>query len=281
MPLAQKYDEVMAPFNDRLSATEAKLDLIKETALKQQNIEDALKELATIHDDVNTRNRDYETIQQTGEALLNTAQEDKKVVDAELGSTDKRWAALREKIQDAEDQLKKQQKTLEDFEEGVDIMDEVFAPCEAVLAERKPYGLSDDFAKGEINKIDELLATIEERRPVAEKIPKLYEDLTKDVEETDPEAVAMKETMNDIYTKYQDVPEKLKSRKQQLENEAEHLATFNELIRYEIPRIIRCFVITGLFLLFCLIMIMLYLSFSGNLSRRCLHNQRNLKSKLQ
>ena len=271
----------MAPFNDWLSATEAKLDLIKETALKQENIQDALKELATIQDDVNTRNRDYETIQQSGEALLNTAQEDKKVVDAELGSTDKRWAALREKIQDAEDQLKKQRKTLEDFEEGVDIMDEVFTPCEAVLAERKPYGLSDDVAKGETNKIDELLATIEERRPVAEKIPKLYEDLTKDVEETNPEAVAMKETMNDIYTKYEDVPEKLKSRKQQLENEAEHLATFNELIRYEIPRIIRCFVITGLSLLFCLIMIMLYLSFSGNLNRRCLHNQRNLKSKLQ
>ena len=231
LPLAQKYDEVMSSFSDWLSATEAKLDLIKEAALKQENIQDALKELATIQDDVSTRTRDYETIQQCGEALLSTAQEDKKVVDAELGSTDKRWAALRKNIQDVEDQLKKQQKTLEDFEEGVNIMNEVFTPCEAVLAERKPYGLSDDVAKGEINKIDELLATIEKRQPVADKIPKLYEDLTKNVEETNPEAVAMKETVNDIYTKYQDVPEKLKSRKEKLENEAKHLATFDELIR--------------------------------------------------
>lgn len=231
LPLAQKYNEVISPFSDWLTVTEAKLDLIEETALKQENIQDALKELATIQDAVSTRARDYETIQQCGEALLSTAQEDKKVVDAELGSTEKRWTALRKKIQDTEDQLKKQQKTLEDFEEGVNIMDEVFTPCEAVLAERKPYGLSDDTAKGEINKIDELLATIEERRPVADNIRKLYEDLTKDVEETNPEAVVMMETVNDIYTKYQDVPEKLKSRKEKLENEAQHLATFNELIR--------------------------------------------------
>ncbi len=231
LPLAQKYDEVMSPFIDWLSGTETKLDLIEETALKQENIQEALKELGTIQDDVSTRARDYEAIQQCGDALLNTAQEDKKVVDAEIGNTDKRWAALRKNIQSAFDHLEKQQKTLEDFEEGVNIMDEVFTPCEAVLSERKPYGLSDDVAKREINKIDELLATIEERRPVADKIPKLYEDLTKDAEETDPEAVAMKETVNDINVKYQDVPEKLKSMKGTLESEAEHLATFNELIR--------------------------------------------------
>ena len=231
LPLAQKYDEAMSPFVDWLSATETKLDLIEGTVLKQENIQEALKELGTIQDDVSTRVRDYETIQQCGEALLNTAQEDKKVVDAELGNTDKRWAALLKNIQSAADRLEKQQKVLEDFEEGVNIMDEVFTPCEAVLAERKPYGLSDEVAKREINKIDELLATIEERRPVADKIPKLYEDLTEDAEETDPEAVAMKENVNDIYTKNQEVPEKLKSMKEKLENEAGHLATFNELIR--------------------------------------------------
>jgi DNA repair exonuclease SbcCD ATPase subunit len=231
LPLAQKYDEVMSPFIDWLSATEAKLNLVEETALKQENIKEALKELGTIQDDVNTRARDWETVQQCGEALLNTAQEDKKVVDAEIGKTDKRWAALRKNIESTSDRLQQQRKTLEDFEEGVNIMEEVFTPCEAVLGERKSCGLSDDVVKREINKIDELLATIEERRAVADKIPKLYEDLTKDVEETDPEAVAMKETVNDIYTKYQDVPEKLKSMKGTLENEAEHLAAFNELVR--------------------------------------------------
>ena len=231
LPLAQKYDGVMSPFIEWLSVTETKLNHVKETALKRENIQEALKELGTIQDDVNTRARDYETIQQCGEALLSTAQEDKKVVDAEIGKTDKRWAALRENIKSASDRLQQQQKTLEDFEEGVNIMEEVLTRCEAVLAERKPYGLSDDVAKREINKIDELLATIEERRAVADKIPKLYEDLTKDVEETDPEAVAMKEKVNDIYSKYQDVPEKLKSMKGTLEKEAEHLAIFNELIR--------------------------------------------------
>lgn len=231
LPLAKKYDEVMSPFIDWLSATETKLNLIEQTALKQENIQESLKELRAIQDDVNTRTRDYEAIQQCGVALLNTAQEDKKAVEAELGNTEKRWTALREKIDSATAQLEKQQKTLEDFEEGVHIIDEVFKPCEVMLAERKPHGLSDEAVKQEINKIDELLAKIEERRTVADKIPKLYEDLTKGTEETDPESVAMKETVTDVCMKYEDVPEKLNALKETLEGEVDHLETFNELIR--------------------------------------------------
>lgn len=231
LPLSRRYYELMTPFNDWLSASEKKLDLIEKTPLKQDSIQDALKELATLQNDVNTRARDYETIKQSGEELLNSAQEDKKVVDAEFGSTDKRWVELRENTQKATGRLEKQQKALEDFEEGVDIIDGVLKPCEAVLAERKPYALRDDVAKGEIEKINELLETIEKRRPVADKIPTIYENLTKDTEDTDPEAVAMKETVNDVYAKYHDVPENLRSLKDKLEDEAEHLASFNKLIR--------------------------------------------------
>ena len=231
LPLAQKYDEVKSTFIDWLTTTETKLDLVEKTALKQENIEEALKELKIIQDDVSTRARDYETLQQSGEALLNSAQDDKKVVDAELGRTDKRWLELQKTIQDTAHRLKKQQKTLEDFEEGVNIMEEVFTPCQAVLAERKPYGLNEEVAKRDVKKIDELLATIDERRPVADKIPNLYDDLTEDTEETNPEAVAMKETVNDIYMKYQEVPEQLKAMKEKLEGEAAHLESFNELIK--------------------------------------------------
>lgn len=231
MPLAKKYVDERSPFNDWLTATETKLDLIEQTPLKLESIQESLKELGKIQDDVNTRARDYKSVQQCGEGLLKTAQEDKKVVDAELGKTEKRWVALRTKLESTKDKLEKQQKALEGFEDGVNIMEEVFTPCEAVLAERKPYGLSDEVAKREINKIEELLVTVKQRQPIADKIPKLYEDLTKDAEETEPEAVAMKETVNDIYTKSRDVPEKLQTLKETLEDEVKHLTTFSELIR--------------------------------------------------
>ena len=230
-PLAKKYETVKWSFAGWISATEAKMDLIEPKTLKRDTIRDFLLELESIQDNVNVHGRDYDEVQRAGIDLIETAEEDKKVVDTELGNVEKRWVELRKRLELSKKMLEERGKTIENYEERVNVIEEVFASCEPVLVENKPYGLSDNVRKRDVQKIDELLALFEERKPVADELPNVYEELAKDIDENDPNVVVMKEKVNEIYMNFREVPQKLVSKKSTLEKEVEYVSSFNETIR--------------------------------------------------
>lgn len=229
--MAQKYNEASIPFLDWLTAINTRFDLLSLAPLKHERIQNTKKELETIQNEINSQARNYASVEELGKELVNTSQQDSNVIEVELDSVKKRWQTLLNNVQNARDQLKRQENKLEDFEDGVNIMKEVFNPCEAMLSERKPLGLSEEARKQEINKIDQFLTTIEERKPVLEKIPNIYEDLATMCFEDDPEAAIMKESVDNINKKNSEIPKKLQELKETLMQENVYLAKLDAIER--------------------------------------------------
>lgn len=230
-PLAKNYDIIKTPFVDWISATEANLDSIDPTTLRKDEVREFGQELENLQNEVDAHAREFDGVQRSGKDVMAAADEDKKVIDTELGNTGKRWLELRKRLESTKEELEKREKCLEDYEDRVNIIEEIFASCEPALAERKSYGLSDEGRKRDVTKIDELLNVLEERRPVAEELSKVYEELTNAVDENDPEAAVMNEKVNEIYAKYQELPEKLKLKKATLEKEVEYISKLNTTCR--------------------------------------------------
>lgn len=226
----KKYDKILEPFVKWLTQAEDKLESFRLTSFKKADIDKLLKDVNSFKNDLWRKTGDYETTRNNGETFVGACDRDKEGIKEELHDLKERWDALNAgilaKVQELEDASAK----LNEFNDNCREVKNALGRFEDKLA-------SHD-ALGDASKDPKLLQRIKAMQEECKKLEKPLdnvqrqgEGLSHDAQKQRCDDLHIREAVEDLLDRYDNLTGKLGDRLSDLESSQRAMAEFTEQMK--------------------------------------------------
>ena len=230
VPLAKKYRDETQSLKPWLSDAEKTLQEIKPDSCDVAVLDKQLKALRGLKADVDDHKPDFDELNETSPALVESCKADKFVIDGGTQDLTKRYENLANDTSALEKKLEDVKDAAEQFNNAVKPVDELFDEVDKLLESHEPTGINVAKGKDELSKVVDLLKALKENEPEVNEVNNAGQKLLSEVGEKSPAATHVKQEMQAVNQRYQDLLDALTNRKANLENDLVQANKFHDAL---------------------------------------------------
>jgi dystonin len=226
----KKYDKTREPFLNWLAQAEDKFEGFQLTSYKKADIDKLLKEVNAFKNELWRKTGEYESTRGLGETFISACDKDKDGIKTELQDMKARWEALSNAILAKAQELEDAAAKLNDFNDNCRDLKNALNRCEDKLA-------SHD-ALGDAAKDPKLLQRIKAIQEEAEKLGKPLEnvrnqgeDLSNDANEQNCDDAHIRDAVDDLMDRFDNLNSKLGDRFSDLESAQKAMEEFKDQMK--------------------------------------------------
>ena len=230
IPLAKKYRDEKESVKPWLNEAEKKYQGIERNSYDRLTLEKNLKALRRQKEDIGAHKPDFDDLNETSPVLVNSCKSDKAVIDDGTQDLNKRYENLANGVAALEEKLGELKDVAERYKNVVKTAGGLIDKYRKLSEPQMPMGIDVKKGKGNLDKLQQLLLTLMEHKPEVCEVNSAGQELLSLMDERSPAAALVKQEMQSVNQRYQDLLNALTSRKARLENDLVQASKFHNAL---------------------------------------------------
>lgn len=230
LPLAKEFHSEIQDIKPWLSEAEKRLQTVEPDSCDLRSIDKQLDALGELKKEIAERKPIVETTKDTSSSLSNSCSADKYVIEGEEQDVTKRFDNLSAEVPRLEDNLIVLKDALEKYNKTLTPVEELLERTEKALASREPTGINVGKGKDQLTAVEDLLSSLKAAEPDVNDLKEAGDKLTSVMDPKSAEVPRVKQEVDAVSKRYNDLLESLNNEKEQLEKETEKALKFQDAL---------------------------------------------------
>lgn len=231
LPLAKEFHSDIQSVKPWLLDAEKRLRGVDSDLTAQFSIDQQLVTLNELEQEIAERRPIVDTLNETCLSLTNNCSADKFVIEGETQDAKKRFDDLNGEVSVIKNKLAKLKQVLEHYNKALMPLEDLLESTEKSLASCEPTGINVVKCKEQIKTVEDLLSSLIAHETDVDEVLNAGGKLASTLDPKSAEVPRVKQEVDILSKRYQDLLESLNQEKQQLERGTEKALRFQDALR--------------------------------------------------
>lgn len=231
LPLAKEFHSDIQGVKPWLLDAEKRLRGVDSDLTDQFSIDQQLVTLNELEKEIAERRPIVDTLNETCLSLTNNCSADKFVIEGETQDAKKRFDDLNGEVSVIKNKLAKLKQVLEHYNNALMPLEDLLESTEKSLASCEPTGINVAKCKEQIKTVEDLLSSLIAHETDVDEVLNAGGKLASTLDPKSAEVPRVKQEVDTLSKRYQDLLESLNQEKQQLERGTEKALRFQDALR--------------------------------------------------
>lgn len=231
LPLAKEFHSDIQGVKPWLLDAEKRLRGVDCDLTDQFSIDQQLVALNELEQEIAERRPIVDTLNETCLSLTNNCSTDKFVIEGETQDAKKRFDDLNGEVSVIKNKLAKLKQVLEHYNKALMPLEDLLESTEKSLASCEPTGINVAKCKEQIKTVEDLLSSLIAHETDVDEVLNAGGKLASTLDPKSAEVPRVKQEVDTLSKRYQDLLESLNQEKQQLERGTEKALGFQDALR--------------------------------------------------
>ena len=231
LPLAKEFHSDMQDVKPWLHDAEKRLRGVDSDLTDQFSIDQQLVTLNELEQEIAERRPIVDTLNETCLSLTNNCSADKFVIEGETQDVKKRFDNLNGEVSEIKNNLAKLKQVLEHYNKALMPLEDLLESTEQALASCEPTGINVAKGKEQIKTVEDLLSSLIAHESDVNEVLNAGGKLASTLDPKSAEVPRVRQEVDTLSKRYQDLLESLNQEKKQLESGTGKALRFQDALR--------------------------------------------------